>query len=336
MEESFHYLTQKGSDSALNLPKPELFSKFARNVTKTRARLKLFDDTDGYTDGLVEALAVAHAKSREWLNVPHRSLLRSWIRHLQPDLGIYFLHEDPVATTHSALPAVGITLDELRAFGPGDLDGLGRRLYAFSHEVGAYLAQLSNLFERFGKPIELVHKTLALERVRFSHNDFLGAKVYNTVTEAMRPREERFAGAALMAQAQINCAAHALPLLLADRANLLFRIQFLTAYHARNTLSAIIPWLTSELPTFTEGETAILTSRKLRNLCAHYGLRGAAVAAIGTHDPFSVMIESQSNASREDVATLVRRWLTAASSSLRARVSKSTLRKVRALFGDHN
>lgn len=129
-EESFLYLSHKPESSTLHLPEPELFSRFASRVTKARARMKLFDDTDSRADGLVGALAAAHVRSREWFHAPHRGILRSWIRHLAPDLGMYFHGEDPVATTHTALLSLGMTLDELRATTPSELDNLGELLHA--------------------------------------------------------------------------------------------------------------------------------------------------------------------------------------------------------------
>jgi hypothetical protein len=335
-EESFRYLSRKSPKSVLHLPKPELFSKFASNVTKARARMKLFDDTDGYADGLVEALAAAQARSREWFCSPHRGIFRWWVRYLQPDLGMYFRREAPVATTHTALLSLGMTLDELKTVTPPELDDLRQQLHAFGYEVGVYLRSLSNLFDKFGKSIELTPQPLVLDDVRLSHNDFVGTKVYRVVGSTLRLLEERFVAAVLMAQCQINCAIHVLPAILPQDANLLFRMQFLTVYHARNLLTVAAPQLLAECRVLNESEIAVLASRNLRNSCAHYGLQGAGLAAIGASEPFSVLVESQARASRLEVTSIMERWLASASSVLQMHASKSRLREVRSIFGEHS
>ncbi|AUX23363.1 uncharacterized protein SOCEGT47_038860 [Sorangium cellulosum] len=335
-EESFLYLTHKSRNSALHIAEPTLFSKFASNVTKARARMKLFDDTDGNADGLVEALTAARARSREWFNAPHRGAFRWWIRYLQPDLGVYFRGEDPVATTHTALVSLGMTLDELKSITPPELDDLGQRLHAFGREVGVYLRCLSTLFQKFGMLIELQPESLNLDGFRLSRNDFIGTKVYRAAGSTYRLSEERFVGALLMAQCQINCVIRVLPVLLSQGSNLLFRMQFLAAYHAQRMLTTAAPHLLSELPSFNASEMAVLASRGLRNSCAHYGLRGAEVAAIGEADPFSKLIEFHVQASKSEVTTLLERWLVGASTVMQTRVSKSRLKGVRAFFGEHS
>ena len=298
--------------------------------------MKLFDDTDGGADGLAEALMAAHATSLEQFNAPHRGIFRWWVRYLQPDLGIYFRGEDPVATTHTALVSLGMTLDEQRAITWAGPDKVGPRLHAFGYEVGLYLRCLDTLFRKVGESVELQTEPLKLDDLRLSQNDFIGAKAYRAAGSAYCLPEERLVGAVLMAQCQINSAIRVLPAILPPRSNLLFRMQFLACYHVHSMLKAAAPHLLAEVPTLSASEAVILTSRALRNSCAHYGLRGAGIAAVGSTDPFSALIASQAQASRSEVTSLIERWLTGASRVLQTRVSKSRFKGVRALFGDHS
>jgi hypothetical protein len=336
MEESYRYLSRKPPGSALHIPKPELFSKFAATVTKTRSRLKLFEDTDGYADGLVEALAVAHAKCVEWFAEPHRGFFRSWIRNFQPDLGIYFLGPDLTATTHTTLLGIGMTLGELQSLTPSNLRNLGQRLRTFGEEAGIYLRQLAAFLEAFGKRVELHPEPLPLAGLRLTHNDFIGAKVYRAAVEALQPAEERFVGAVIMVLAQINTAVRLLPKLLAPHSYLLLRMQLLTAYHARNTLEVAVPQLMAEMPRFSDAEHCVLGSRELRNVCAHYGLRHAGGAAVGATDPLGAVIENLVATTTPRLRSLLERWLTAASTILGARLSKPRLAPLRAILGDQS
>lgn len=334
--ESFGYLARKSAKSALYLPKPELFSKFASNVTKARARVKLFDDSDGGADGLVEALRNAHARSLEHFNARHRGMWGWWIKYLQPDLGIYFRGEDPIATTHTALVSLGMTLDELKSMTSAQLDELGLWLHAFGYEVGVYIRCLDTLFRTVEKPIELQAEPLSFEGFRLGQNDFIGAKVYRACRRAYRLPEKRFVGTLLMAQCQINCAIRVLPILLSQGSNLLFRMQFLAAFHAQRMLATAAPHLLNELPSLSASEMTILASRDLRNSCAHYGLRGSERGVIGEADPFSKLIECHARASKREVTTLLERWLVGASTAMQAMVSRSRMKSVRAFCGEHS
>lgn len=309
-----------------------LFSRFGRAVTKTRARIKLFDDTDGGADGLVEILELAHSKSVEWFREPHRGPLRSLVRRFQPDLGIFFVGENLIASTHTVLPAMGITLDELRGFSPKDLERLGERSFTFSREVGLYLSQLASFLHQLGKHVELQPEAPDIRDLRVSHNDFIGANIYRLALDSFRPKEVRFVGAVIMALAHINAALYVFPRLLGVKSNLLFRFQFLTAYHAGKTLEVSIPQI---LPPISEAERSVLRSRQVRNLCAHYRLRGTAQTAIGAEDPFGAAILSLISVSRFEVDAVVNRWLRTVSELLTARLSKSSLAPCRAWLGSH-
>lgn len=78
-------------------------------------------------------------------------------------------------------------------------------------------------------------------------------------------------------------------------------MQFLAAYQPQTMLKAAAPQLLRELPVLDESEMAVFTSRKLRNSCAHCGLRSAGTAAIGEADPFAVLVKSQVQAGRLEV-----------------------------------
>jgi hypothetical protein len=113
----------------------------------------------------------------------------------------------------------------------------------------------------------------------------------------------------------------------------LLRFQFLTAYHVGKTLEVSIPQI---LPPISEAERSVLRSRQVRNLCAHYGLRGAVQTAIGADDPFGAAVQSLTSVSRSEVEAVVNRWLRTVSDLLTARLSKSGLAHCRAWLGSHS
>jgi hypothetical protein len=202
-----------------------------------------------------------------------------------------------------------------------------------SREVGMYLAQLVKFLHQLGKHVEVQPGVPDIRNLRVSHNDFIGANVYQLALDSFRPKEVRFVGAVIMALAHINAALYVLPRLLGVKSNLLLRFQFLTAYHAGKTLEASIPQI---LPLISEAEHPVLRSRQIRNLCAHYGLRSAAQTAIGAEDPFGAAIQSLSSVSRSELEAVVNRWLCTVSDFLTVRLSKLSLANCRAWLGNHN
>jgi len=136
-----------------------------------------------------------------------------------------------------------------------------------------------------------------------------------------------------MALAHINAALYVLPRLLGVKSNLLLRFQLLTAYHAGKTLEASIPQI---LPPISEAERTVLRSRQVRNLCAHFGLRGAAQTAMAAEDPFGAALQSLISVSRSEIEAVVNQWLRTVSDLLTARLSKSSLAPCRAWLGSHS
>jgi hypothetical protein len=236
------------------------------------------------------------------------------------------------APEHAILPAMGITLNELKDFSSKDMERLGERSVAFSSEVGVYLGQLASFLHQLGKHVELQPEAPDIRDLSVSHNDFIGANVYRLALDSLCPKEARFVGAVIMALAHINAALYVLPRLLGVKSNLLLRFQLLTAYHAGKTLEVSIPQI---LPPISEAERTVLRSRQVRNLCAHFGLRGAAQTAMA-EDPFGAALQSLISVSRCEVEAVVNQWLRTVSDLLTARLSKSSLAPCRAWLGSHS
>jgi hypothetical protein len=136
-EESFNYLTAPSRASFGIARAHPLFETFAANVTKVRARAKLFDDNRGGLTGLIENLALAHRKSSQWFLHPHRGFLGILARPLQPDLGIFYFEDHVIVTTHTALLTLGITQDQLTALGSADMSNVSRFANEFSVTAGS-------------------------------------------------------------------------------------------------------------------------------------------------------------------------------------------------------
>ncbi|MEZ4222616.1 MAG: hypothetical protein R3B13_16870 [Polyangiaceae bacterium] len=324
-EESYRYLRSVRPE----LPTPPLFCEFRRAVTKARAGLKLFDDNDGYADGVIDLLKLAHEKSVEWFCEPHVGPFRRFLRRYQPDLGVFFVGEDVTATSHASLPAFGVTRDELRDFTPADLDNLGARVKRYSYLVGDYTTTLASQLMNFGLTVDTSPEVSTVDTPPITHNDFIGAKFYDLVRTPLEPIDASLVAPVTMAAGHINSAIRVLPALLGKHSNLLLRAQLLTAYHAGEALRQTIPHVVEHavpVPSF-------LCKRPLRNVCAHYGLRGAGPPAVGTTDPFCTVVQQLAGVSGATLRDALSETLERYSEALRGALSKSKLATARARLG---
>lgn len=330
VEETNRYVSR--ASFPVDVAETSLFTEYPHLVTKSRARVKLFDDTEGGERGLIELLGLAHAKSVELFSAPHRGRgILGWIAcKLQPDLGVYFVGEHVVATTHTALPVL-TTRAELEA-APLVLGRMQERAHDYAVRVGQYIKSVSEQFESFDKGVTL-EPAVESPTLSVTHSDFSGKRFYRKVSAALQPREPRFVGALVMALAHVNSAAHLFPQLLPADSNLLFRTQFLTAYHAIRVLERAVPHL---LPRTATPE--VLNSRVLRNTCAHYGLNGparAAALAVGQPEAFGAAVSALAGMHRPDLQDILHRRLAEMSERLGARLNKTALAGVGALMGVH-
>jgi hypothetical protein len=332
-DESLRYLANAPEGLALLARQVNESMVLRRAVTKARARIKLYDDNDGYAAGLVEALRIAHLKSTEWFSVRHRGWRRAWIRHLQPDLGVYFVDDAVFATTHTILPAAGFTLEELNGLTPQVMKTLGERLFKLTFDVGAYFRGLAEVLAPLGKHIDLAPAPTPPADLRLGHCDFIGAKLYRAAARKLHLQDEGVVGSVIMAIAQVNVAVRVLPAVLRPGSNLLVRVQALTAYHARNVLEACIPNVLQAVPSASAQHERVLRCRTLRNVCAHYGLRSVSASAVGVGDPFGAAIEKLTDMRRAQVERIVGDWLLAVSNVTAEHISRPQLAPFRALLG---
>lgn len=322
VEESFRLIS----------PMAELTELANANLRKARSRLKMFDDTEGYSEGFVQVLSIAQTKGAEWFSLRHQGLLGSLKRYLQPDLGTYWLGQHLIATTHTALPALGLTQSELDELTPTAMNNLGRTLFDYGQRGGAALAAIATALASRG--FSLPPRNVESNVIPISHNDFKSDRFYSAATLALKVSDERHAAAAVFAVAQMNTAIHLLPRLLDAGSNLLLRFQVLTAYHGMRTLDASCIVRTSDDEPFWLASPATIP-RSARNLCAHYGLRKGALFAGGSSDPLGAAIEGICGIPRAQLKADVRRWLNESSAAAVVAFSKNTMKPYRALFGDH-
>jgi hypothetical protein len=133
--------------------------------------------------------------------------------------------------------------------------------------------------------------------------------------------------------AQVHAALHVFPRLLAPDSNLLFRMQFLTAYHASNALRKCLNGLPPWLPRATGTGFGVLAAR---NVVAHYELLGAARFAVGAERPLLAAVAGVSGLHADQLCAAVVERLSRISALLGPPLAKPILAPLRArLLGSH-
>lgn len=329
-EESFAYFSRAKRTTRWDSLDGPLRANYSGSLTKVRSRLKLFDDTDAGPTNLASFTALARKKSRVLFSHPSNKLLQFISAPFRPDLGVYFLNEDLVATTHALLPSLGFTMETLTQARPGEFGPFRTHAHDFAMAMGSHLAHLANVLEKLGHPPAARFRNGMV--VPISSNDFVARSFYRHAERELKGIRPELVPSLTLCLGQTNVAGEVLPLLLDRESNLLARMQFLTAYHASSALRSS----TLEPPKWLSAPNDVLASPKLRNMFAHYELRGAASAAIGATRPFDAAVSSCAGVPFPAIMTGVRERLKAIAEYLGPPFRKSRLWPIRAICGEHS
>jgi|GEM_PF-1600839 len=329
-EEAHNYFARRRRHARIGSLDGPLFDAFGRSIKKVRAHVKLMDDTDTGAEALRSLMTLVQTRSRTLFAHPHNRFVQALSRHFRPDLGAYFIGEQLVATTHTVIPTLGVSSAILRTLGPGDFDAIGRFTYEFSLNLGKFFAQLGRVLATHGRALTLQPPNLDVT-VGVTRNDFVGARFYRHAAQVLKDARPDAIPLLTVCLAQTNQALLLLPTLLGADSSLLFRFQFLTAYHATATIRASLASPPSWLRQSTHDP---LTNRPLRNLLAHYELLGADKFATSS-DPLGSAVAGLAGVDAARVGAEARERLLRISETLGTGLTKTSLTPVRALLGEH-
>ena len=334
IDESYKYFISRGLINDLS----NLFTKYKISVKKSRALLKLFDDSDGGMEGLIDLLYLFQVKSSEWMNAGKTPLKRfvgeAW---LQPDIGLYFFGEDPIYMSIVGFSTYGKTKQEIAALTDADYMHISEEAYAYGIALGEYFGAMDAVMSYFQVPIDSKKKQTISETFWISHNDFRSNKLNRRVKLVTRT-DQRIALALLFILTQVNLVNHVLPQILPADSYLLERIQFMTAYHATRSLSEIELESNSGLANLSFDKTLLSNVpniRKVRNTMAHYGLGEGSTYTNGKGDILDDVIKGYCGYSKLEILDMSKALLDAISGWTQSNLSKHQLKNIRAILGDH-
>lgn len=333
-EESHNYLLSRNLINDTS----SLFTNYKAAVKKSRALLKLFDDTDGGMNGLIELLLLFQNKTTQWMNVGRRGLFGSLIRKfLQPDNGIYFLDEDPIYMSIVGFSAAGKTKEEIEVLSEADFKGFPAQAKSYGVALGEYFGAISGVMNYYGISAKSEAPKEIFLNSKITHNDVHANKLYQLIANEAN-LEIRAAPALFFILSQANIAYALLPRLLSSNSSLLVRLQFLSIYHTTRSLLEIQYRSENELAHWLANNnilSIVPNVRKVRNVMAHYGLGEGKKYVSNNSDALDEVIKGLCGLSKLELLEISNKLLREVSEWTRRKFSKSKLKGVRALLGDH-
>ena len=333
-QESHNYFVSRKLENASS----PLFDTYQSAIKKSRALLKLIDDTDGGSNGLLKFLNLFQEKSLLWMNAGKSGLIGSISKLFQPDIGIYFLDEDPIYMTTVGFSVTGKVKSEIESLSDGDFKDIPQQTRSFGFAIGEYFAAIQGLMSLCGISSHYESPTAIPSDLNITHNDFHSEKLYKRIARQANLKEAHVAPVLFFILSQVNIAYLLLPRLFPSTSNLLFRIQFLTAYHATSSLLEIQDGIDHELAHLLSREnilSLVPNARKVRNVLAHYGLGEGKKYVTASSDALDEVIKGLSGISRTELAEASRNQLREISAWTRSKFSKTQFKNIRALLGDH-
>mgnify|MGYP006921588179 CR=1 FL=1 len=237
---------------------------YAELIRKSRHRAKLLDDTNKTIEEVTAELLAIAERQRDFFLAPHCGFFAPLKRALQPDMGISICDNHIFTTTHATI----------YAFGDNGISDQGS--FEFGKTIGAYSATLLNLFQiEIPSPAAPLRLTGNIEMRDIKHE-----ALYNRGPLGVNRLD--FSTGLILILANLNFVIYVLSKLLPPNDHALFRMKFITAFHANTSIKSMQDRLMADKTVSSKvkdffgnalgnKDSRWLRKRKhLRNLITHY------------------------------------------------------------------
>jgi hypothetical protein len=292
--ESAEYLKRTTPDVDLLLqPHREL-------LRASRLRLKLLDDNRRSFDDALQHAADLAAVNSGWFRTMHGGKLGPIRNLIQPDLGVYFVGDDVVCTTHVAFLNLGLSKSALAA-STLSLETIGPHMHGIAIDLGGYMALLmiSLGFDVAAAEIEPESPGPTLW-----YRDLMSGRFYDSMARTVAPSRTPICLLLTSVLSQINTVRLVVPGVAGCNTIAAFKIGFVALYHAVFSLQTLMdednndPFLTPEARQRLCGVLRaphiqrVRASRDLRNCLVHYGVAKATAPRITAELPLFGLVEA--------------------------------------------
>ena len=291
--ESASYAESTGLVSSKDLKGHEVL------LRTSRLRLKLLDDSrKSFAEVLTDAGGLAAINSSWFLNSRY-CIIRALKRWFQRDLGIFFIQDQVICTTHIAFLNIGLTQEALTESSLS-IRTLGPYLKVTAVDFGRYVGLLSTALD-VDKPKAGESLNELTSRIRY--RDLKSDRFYASMSDRVAPDNMTLCILVTMILSQVNTARSLAPLVADDNQTALFKVRFLSAFHAISSLQQLLnedrrkrildPELADRIRELlgTDSVRRIRKSNNLRNTLMHYRIEEPVTSRLSDPGTLASLVE---------------------------------------------
>lgn len=112
---------------------------------------------------------------------------------LQPDIGIYFLDEDPIYMTIVGFSVTGRVKNEIKSLVEDDFENISEETKSFGIAIGEYFAAIEGLMSIYGISRNQIFPTALPSDLNITHNDFHSEKFYKRIASQANLKDSSIA-----------------------------------------------------------------------------------------------------------------------------------------------
>ncbi len=295
----------------LSLPKTALPLNVEDAFFKaSRHRAKLLDSRDKKIDEVCKELMMIAENQRNYFQRSHTGLFAFLKRRLQPDMGLFYSNGHIFSTTHSIIFGFGEDFDFMDSV----------EAHAWGYKLGNYVGKLCEVFD-LDSDISLGQLALTNEM-----RDIRYEAIYTRGQLGTCSLE--FTAGLILLLANLNYVHYVLRPLLPAGDVTLFRLKFITAFHAMRGLQLIqgrlrtttniasdVTYLFGEMLGHKDGKW-LRKQNQLRNMLVHYMPDEAIMSELPTGANYIEIIEHLGHSPLPEMDTRLDRYIAHLSSLL--------------------
>lgn len=294
-------------------------------LLESRMRVKLTEDKYRSSAEVLENADDLVAINSGWFLEGHHGLLGALKKLIQPDLGVFFIHDEVVCTTHVAFLNMGLTKKAL-SDSSLSLDNLGPYLKDKMVDVGAYVGLL---LSQLGIDTQASKQKSGDPLPPIRYRDVESERLYESMARQVAPNRPRIGILVTQMLSQINTARVIVPMIAGRNEAAALKISFVSLFQTASSLRKLLeeekansflhPDAVKRIAAMINADPvrSVSENRNLRNNLVHYGVSRSISARLSSDLPLCGLIEAHSDGkSLADMARDVKAGLDCVSQGL--------------------
>ena len=295
--ESSGYIGRKDAPPRLALkPQEEM-------LLTSRMRAKITEDKYKTPAEVLENANDLAEINSGWFVGGHRGILGILKRALQPEVGVYFVGDEVVCTTHTAFSNMGLTKEAISEASLS-LDNLGPHMRDRMVDVGKYMAML---FDKLGISPHPSEGDPEIPLPRIRDRDLKADRLYGPIVRRVAPGRSSVGVLLTWMLSQVNTARLLVPSIAGQNEVADFKVRFVSLYQSALSLRRLLEEEREQAVLFPDAlETIaavldadpvqrVLAYRNLRNDLFHYGVPKRMAPDLSPGLPLFGLVEAHTN-----------------------------------------